>query len=165
MDPKVLIDRLERYSDFLTSIRDTDAKVWSSPIGEGKWSIHDIVAHIMMWDRNCVETRVRPANQGTTKPVAEELDGDAFNQRSALYGRTLTKERLIDQAARDRSELLRELRRLPSEAFGVQHGDGNCLTPKGYASFGVFLEQEFVFHDQHHMEQIQSYLDGRSRSS
>jgi len=52
---QVLIAQLEDLTSFLILLRNTDSSVWTAPIAKGKWSVPDIIAHIMAWDRNFME--------------------------------------------------------------------------------------------------------------
>ena len=156
-----LILELRRYSLLLLQLRDVDPDLAATEIAPGKWSIHDLVAHIMMWDRNFVENTGPRLLAGHSVLLAEDTDGQAFNDRAAAYGRTLDHQKLLDEAIRYRSELLTQLSQLPTEAFEKSPIADAAL------SLATFLQQMFVSHDQHHMTQIESYLENhgvRTRS-
>lgn len=151
-NPDELAARLEEYGTFLSSIGNIDNRVWSRPIREGKWSIHDIIAHIMGWDKNFVE-KILPDLLGRgSVPLEEDSDPQLFNNRSVEYGRTLTRQRLLEESLRYRSGLIAGLKKLPGEAFSAKVKVGKAMT------LSAFLERMFILHDQHHEEQIQSFL-------
>jgi uncharacterized damage-inducible protein DinB len=151
---KLLAD-LESYTVFLDNHRETDSEVWFSPIAEGKWSIHDIVSHIMMWDRHFLSESMRSIEAGEMVPLQEEGDYQTFNDRAVALGHRMGKTQLIDEAIRFRSELVARLRRLEAAAFTAPPASGRGMTLK------AFLQQMFVDHDRHHVGQIQSYLSQR----
>ena len=151
-DSAELIAQLKGYIRFLEELRETDSDVWSAPIGEGKWSIHDIVSHIMMWDKNFLEKNLSRMEAGESVPLKEDSDFQTFNDRAIVLGRKLNKIQLIDKAVRLRTELTTHLSRLPSEAFSTNFQSGNNMT------LATFLYQMFVSHDKHHTDQIIGYL-------
>jgi hypothetical protein len=150
-----LIVELETYIAFLESQRQTDPEVWFTPLAPGKWSIHDIVAHIMMWDRHFLSERMRGIEAGHMVLLQEQDDYQTFNDRAVAVGRRMSKEQLIDEATRSRSELVNHVRRLDRSAFGQGAASGNGM------SLIAFLQQMFVDHDKHHMEQIEGFLADR----
>jgi len=150
--PQDLISQMRDYTRFLAELGQVTAETVSAPMGEGKWSVHDVVAHIMAWDVNFLETTVLAIEAGQQPPIAEEADFQAFNERAAAVGRRMTKEHLLDKATRARVELVEHLQRLPSQAFpATQQG----ATTRDLAGF---LDRNFVSHDKHHVDQMKAYL-------
>lgn len=45
-----LISDLSEFLSFIRSLENLKDEIWFSPISKGKWSIHDIITHIMKWD-------------------------------------------------------------------------------------------------------------------
>ncbi len=154
-NPLDMIARLQDFAVFLSGLATRDTSVWAEPLDEGKWSIHDIISHIMMWDRHFVDEVVPGLHGNGHVTLAESADPEKFNARAVAYGRTLSHEKLLDEALHCRSELVSQLRTLPHEAFEMTPRDGNSMT------LSAFLERMFVSHDRHHMQQIESYLARR----
>ena len=152
MPHKKLIADLGTYIEFLDNHRRTDTEVWFSPITPGKWSIHDIIAHIMMWDRHFLSETMRGIEAGQMLPIEEEDDYQAFNDRAVAVGHKMSKDQLIDEAIHVRTELVARLGRLERGAFSAAPVSGKGMT------LGSFLQQMFVDHDRHHVEQITKYL-------
>ena len=155
MPHRKLITDLESYREFLDSCRDTDSEVWFSPIEPGKWCVHDIVAHIMMWDRHFLSESMRHIETGRMVPLEETEDYQAFNDRAVAVGHKMSKDQLIDEAIRFRAELVARLRGLEHSAFSEPPASGKGKT------LGAFLRQMFVDHDRHHMEQIANHVSPR----
>ena len=149
--PSELIAGLEDYVEFLKGLRRVDRRVWTSPMGTGKWSIHDTLAHIMGWDRNLVE-RILPCLAAASPPPPDVGDGDAFNKQSVQYGRSLDKEGMLEESIRYRSELIAGLKALPLEAYHARISPGRSET------LSALLDQEFIGHDRHHEAQIRAVL-------
>ncbi len=149
---------LGEYSNFLLGLRKLDEKVFIEPIAEGKWSVRDMVAHIMMWDKNCVEKTLKSLNKGQQAELKEDVDPQSFNERSVAYGRTLTQREVLDQSLYYRSELIFQLTQLPAETFEADNQAINSMT------LSEFIDRLFISHDQHHMKQIEAFLSRLSRA-
>lgn len=151
-DAKMLIAELGKYSQFLSELRDVDPGLFTAEMAPGKWSIHDLISHIMMWDRNFVEKTGPGLLAGAPVSLEEDMDPQSFNDRAATYGRTLDHGKLLDEALHYRSELLSQLSQLPTEAFDKPS------TTHDRMSLATFLQQMFTSHDDHHMTQVEAYL-------
>ena len=149
----MIVAELRKYSQFLLELRDVDPELLATEMAPGKWSIHDLISHIMMWDRNFVEKTGPGLLAGAPVSLEEDVDPQAFNDRAATYGRTLDHHRLLDEALHYRSDLLSQLSQLPIEAFDKPSQAHDQM------SLATFLQQMFTSHDDHHMTQAESYLD------
>jgi len=112
-----LVEELQNYTKLLNRLHGVDDKVFITPISDGKWSIRDIVVHIMMWDKDCVDKTLTKLNSGEDVILEEDVDPLSFNNRAVEYGRTLSKKDVIDQSLLRRNQLASQLNRLPAEAF------------------------------------------------
>jgi len=105
----MLIAELRKYSQFLLELRDVDPGLLAAEMAPGKWSIRDLISHIMMWDRNFVEKTGPGLLARAPVSLEEDMDPQAFNDRAVAYGRTLDHNKLLDEALHYRSELLSQL--------------------------------------------------------
>ncbi len=112
-----LIAQLAEYSRFIVKLRSIDEQLFTMPISEGKWSVRDIVVHIMMWDKNCVQKTLKNMVDGEQVELEEEADPQSLNERSVEYGRTLTPQEALDQSLYHRSDLISKLSSLPGKTF------------------------------------------------
>lgn len=153
-DPVILISQLQEWTPFLGSLQKLDPSLWIAPIEKGKWSIRDIVAHIMAWDKNFLEKVIPRLLKQEAVSLEEDMDVQGFNDRAVEYGKTLSQEQLLDEAVFNRTRIIAELKKLPEEAFFA-------VVP-GSDSFALFafLQNMFVAHDAHHQKQIEKYLTG-----
>ncbi|MGG6310404.1 DinB family protein [Paenibacillus macerans] len=137
-------DLLRQFGEWSVFVQDMKELDWSKPVSEGKWAIHDVVGHIMMWDQYFWEEAISPITAG--KPVTvKELDFDAFNRNAAAFGKTKTKEELIELALRYRSMIIDQIKSFDEERFSKEYGN---FTVESYL-------RDFIWHDRHHMSQIQ----------
>ncbi len=152
--PHDLLSRMLGFCDFLAELGDVGAEVLLSPMAEGKWSVQETIAHIMIYDESFLRTVVLPIHAGKRPHLADPQANQAFNEKAAARGRKLTKARLLGRAARARRKLVDHLRRLPAEAFRtkLQGAPGDLAD---------LLDEDFVTHDRNHVERMRAFLQGR----
>lgn len=147
-----LIEQFSYFVAYVDSLRLTDDEKWTAPIAEGKWSVRDIVAHMMLWDRYFLEGAIQPiADQ--KEITTSELDFDEFNKRAVDYAKTKSKEEIIGEAIKYRREILSLLKSFTNENFMKAHedADGNPFTIHQYVN-------DFIWHDQHHIGQMKNVM-------
>lgn len=151
-DQHNLIKQLEGYVAFVASLREIDTIRWTASISDGKWSVRDIISHIMMWDKNFLDKFVPKLQNHEPVTLEEDTDVQGFNDQAVEYGQTLTQSQLLDEAIFYRSEIVSQLRKLPKPAFLMFFPGRNSFT------LASFLTDIFVSHDAHHKKQIQQFL-------
>ena len=151
-DPHNLIEQLEGYVVFIASLREIDTIRWTASISEGKWSVRDIISHIMMWDKNFLDKIVPKLLNQEPVTLEEDTDVQGLNDQAVEYGKTLTQNQLLNEAIFYRSKIVYQLRKLPKPAF--------LMVFPGHDSFTLasFLKDLFVSHDAHHKKQINQFL-------
>jgi uncharacterized damage-inducible protein DinB len=155
---QLLIEQLQNLTSFLISLRRIDGTVWTDHITQGKWSVSDIVAHIMAWDKNFLEKIIPKLLRREQVMLEEDTDVQGFNNRAVEYGRTLNQEQLLDKAIFYRSQIVSQLKNLPEDAFSTTVPATNSFT------LSSFLQNMFVSHDTHHKKQIKEYLSRREKA-
>lgn len=152
-EAEMFVEELGALLEFLSSLKAIDPGILEREIAPDEWSVHDIVAHIMMWDKNFVEKTGPALLKGDSVPPGVDIDGQAFNDQAVEYGKHLDHNRLLEDASRYRSKLLQQLAEMPDKAFQQLVGGTNSRLP-----LSALLRQEFVLHDRQHIEQIKAYL-------
>jgi hypothetical protein len=156
-DPQGLMSHMRDYTNFLSEIGQIPAEVLSAPMAVGKWSVQEMVAHIMAWDMNFLQTAVLPLEAGEKPRIADEEDFQAFNERAAAVGRQMPKDQLLGKAVDARIQLIEHLGKLSAETFQTKQ-QGRIDT-----DLAEFLERNFVSHDKSHLSQMRAYLASRRR--
>lgn len=146
---------MQDFCGFLTELGDVTAADLLSPMAEGKWSVQEVVAHIMTYDESFLLSVVLEIESGGTPRVPDPADNQSFNEKAAALGRALTKAQLLSRAATARRELVDHLQRLPLEPRRAGE-QGPAV-----ADLVELLDRDFVAHDDHHVEQVRRYLQGR----
>jgi hypothetical protein len=151
-----LIQSFEQWISFTSNLENLNEVVWDSSIEAGKWTIKDIVSHIMLWDKYFYEEAI--GKIASDKPVTlTHLNYDDFNSKAITYGRTITSDELIEKTIFNRKRIIEDIRTLSEEAINRNYidGDGNVFNIPQYL-------KDFIWHDQHHMNPIKEYLGGIS---
>jgi uncharacterized damage-inducible protein DinB len=149
------IKKYQRYISFVESLRNLDEELWTTPIAENKWSVRDIIGHIMFWDKYTQEEAIMKIK--TNQPVTvDDVNIDEFNQKAVEYVKTTDKDEIINHTVQYRQEIIETLKILSEETFFNNYIDssGNNF------SINNFLE-EFITHDDHHKRQIEKFLNSR----
>jgi hypothetical protein len=140
---------LGKWSAFVSGLLSCNEDVLCEPIA-GKWSIRDIVSHIMGWDQNFLNTLEQIINNEDVL-LEEHHDVQAFNEASVAFGRKMNPHDLLREAISRREQLICKLNRISEAAFTRQF-------PNSPYTLESFLQTMFVDHDRHHEEQIRKFL-------
>ena len=152
VNQEILITQLQDFTSFLISLRKIDDQEWTAPIGKGKWSVSDIIAHIMAWDKNFLEVVIPKLLKRELVILEEDTDVQGFNNKAVKYGRTLNQEQLLEKAVFYRSQIVTQLKKIPEDAFSTTGPGTNSFT------LSSFLQNMFLSHDTHHKRQIEEHL-------
>ncbi|WP_159881682.1 DinB family protein [Paenibacillus puerhi] len=142
---------LNEFSDYLLwveNLKETAQDLWLKPISTGKWSLREILAHIMYWDRNSLEIMVPNMSEGAKLFF---VDIEKYNQEAAVFAQSYNSlEVLIDDLIMTRKQLLSLLEEKYNNAtkFTI---DNQNYTYKKFVNV-------FIHHDEHHKKQIEAFL-------
>lgn len=151
-ETKELIKSFEEWIFFIHSVRELSEEIWDSSIESGKWTVRDIVSHIMLWDKYFYEEAI--VNIATDKLLTlKHLNYDDFNRKAMDYGRTLKTNELIEMTIFCREKIIEDINRLSDEVIDQNYlvGDNNLFNISQYL-------KDFIWHDQHHMKPLKEYL-------
>jgi len=148
-----LLHAFSRFIPFVETLRIMPGVHWTKPMGTEKWSVSEVVAHILLWDRYFLDTAIIKIATGEPLTV-QHLDFDVFNNDAAPYAAAVEQKQLINEAIDCRTEILRLIGRIPATEMELEYtdGDGNPFTILGYL-------ESFVDHDAQHRREIEAFLD------
>ncbi|MDQ0496046.1 DinB family protein [Paenibacillus brasilensis] len=106
-----LLEEFKEWICFVSEIREMD---WQIKIAEGKWSVHDIVSHILLWDKYFFEAAINPILNNMPLTLTQ-LDFEKFNQDAVEFGKTKTKEELIEMTIQYRNMILQSIESLEDD--------------------------------------------------
>lgn len=141
----------EMYSDWLLGLKKLDDSSWFMPVSEGKWSVAAIVSHLLFWDRHCFAEKFPYFKEGSK--ITGYPDFQEYNQSAKEYAHSgVSKDSLINEIIAERNQYQTYLDALKEEDLGVSvEIGGHQIT------IGAFLN-DFMDHDLHHQEQINTFL-------
>jgi len=151
-ETKELLNTFEEWIKFARSLRELSADIWKSSIEPGKWTIKDIVCHIMLWDKYFYDEAIHKIATG--KPVTlKHIDFDEFNQEAVVYAATISVEELLEKTAYHRECIISDIRSMAEELINQNFidGDGNNFNVTQYL-------KDFIWHDQHHMNPLKESI-------
>lgn len=148
-----LIEEFRAFIPYAKRLSDeVDEQSWNEPIAEGKWTIKEIVSHILLWDIYFYEEGIAKIKRGESLTV-KHLDYDEFNAGAPVYAASRSKQEVVDDLIRHRSAIIDIIAGLAEEDYTkvYKDGDGNPFTIQGYL-------EGFVSHDADHRKQIDTSL-------
>ncbi|MCM3663229.1 DinB family protein [Mesobacillus subterraneus] len=144
----------QHYTEFdiwVNSLREVTDTEWQMPLGEGKWSVAAVVAHLLFWDKYSLEERFPYFKEGAELPSYPDFQG--INDRAREYAeKTATKEDVLDELLAVRKEYLKMLEQMDSEKLAVSFKISNHQL-----TIGKYFE-DFIQHDIHHQMQVNQTL-------
>jgi uncharacterized damage-inducible protein DinB len=146
-------DLLEQFAEwlaFMEGLTAIDELKWNSPISEGKWSIRDIVSHIMLWDRYFHEGSIDKIASGHALTLTMQgIDFNEFNHNAIKFSKTQQKNDLIQQSKAIRSKIITQLEQIDAADYHKEYVDKD-----GHPFVIYEYLLDFIGHDRHHMKQF-----------
>ncbi|AST92518.1 MULTISPECIES: DinB family protein [Sutcliffiella] len=142
----------QQFAETLNAVQmlsNKDESILLEPIGEGKWSQKEIIAHLYYWDKFNLEVMVPKMSDGANLP--QFPDHDEYNKLAIDTLEKYTVHTIIQYFVETRNELLQKIKNVPSDIkFTIGKG-------KRQYSAESFIKM-FLKHDAHHIEQINGKL-------
>ncbi|MGE1126572.1 DinB family protein [Bacillus wiedmannii] len=159
MGENKIINDFNEYSIWINILKGMKEELWVAPISEGKWTIGEIVSHIMNWDDYLLRETLSSVRDGQGMDFP---DFETNNKLASSYAKSgISKMKLLEEAKAKRELLVNELRLLsagnlkkPLTANGVSHCP-HTGTPYSL----IYIIKEFVDHDNHHKRQVMHFLN------
>lgn len=143
---------LKEFSDFLLwveNLKETAQDLWLKPVSAGKWSLREILTHIMYWDKNSLEMMVPNMSEGAQLFF---VDIEQHNQEAAGLAQSYNSlDVLIDDLIMTRKQLLGLLEEKYNDATNFTIDNENYTYKK-------FVDI-FIHHDEHHKKQMEGLLE------
>ncbi|HGH7175768.1 TPA: DinB family protein [Bacillus wiedmannii] len=159
MGENKIINDFNEYSIWIHTLKGMKEELWVAPILEGKWTIGEIVSHIMNWDDYLLRETLSSVKDGQGM---EFPDFDTYNKLASNYAKSgISKMKLLEEAKAKRDLLVKELRLMPVGNLKeplTANGESHC-PHTGIPYSLIYIIKEFVDHDNHHKRQIIDYLN------
>jgi len=145
-----IIERYEHSIEWVRNLQQLSESKWRKPIAEGKWTIAEVVGHLIPWDQFVIENRIPYFFQNKElpkSPIVSEVNGQA-----AHTSRIRSKEETIEAFISCRKVLLEKIQTIDDSLWGEEITIGKTKLTL-YQYFSGLLE-----HDEHHFQQITNAL-------
>lgn len=141
----------QEFGQWIEEVKELETRgeaFWDQPLGEGKWTVREMVSHMVEWDRYSYENGVQKVLLGE-ETTFERQDDDAFNAQAAELGRQCSAAELTADAVAIREQLIQAYRKLSDEDFAKTYTQANGEKFQATEQLGGF-----TWHDRHHMAQV-----------
>lgn len=135
------------WAEELTSLSE---RQWRTPIEKDKWTIAEVLGHLIPWDEFVLNQRLPSLLQDV--PLLEKPNAEEINQKAAAESRSREQGETIALFTEGRMRLLEILGEIPDELWTQEFQIGK-VPQSLYHYFRGLAE-----HDLHHMGQIQKAL-------
>ena len=143
----------QHYRDFdqwADSLRELQDGEWHKPLGDGKWSVAAVVAHLLLWDEYSLQERFPFFKEGAELPSYPDFQ--SVNDRAREYTDMTSKEQILDELLEARKGYHELLGQMNSEKLAVSFKiSTHSLTVEEYIA-------DFIQHDLHHQKQVNEML-------
>jgi len=147
MNKEEILTHQQTYQSWLETLKDMPEELAAAPYSEGKWSPKEILMHMAEWDRYTREERLPHMKEGAE---LKDIPFEPFNERAAEEGRKRTFAEIIEYAKTERQKVHQHLLGIDETEWTKEFKIGNDpMTILHYFA-------DFVWHDNHHKEQIES---------
>lgn len=150
-----LLRKFGEWISFVVDLGKYNEQIWDQRIVADKWTVREVVIHILRWDDYFFEEAIAKAGAGLPLTV-KHLDYDVFNLSARTYGKTAAIADLVHQAVQSRHRIIAVLSGLTEEQYTATYrdADGQPFEAEQYL-------KDFIGHDQHHINQIKQRIHFR----
>ncbi|MFQ3546225.1 DinB family protein [Halobacillus rhizosphaerae] len=146
-----IIDHYEQSLTWVHSLTDMTDENWRLPISPGKWSVAEVIRHLVAWDKFVLNERLPYIFTQQKMPVAP--NSEVINAQAAIQARDEEKSDTIESFCDTRRLLLQAISHFEVEEFTQDvHMRSRTITLYDY-----FIELKE--HDDHHINQIKELLE------
>jgi uncharacterized damage-inducible protein DinB len=143
--------RLRELALFARSLGNVAFDPWHRPIRPGKWSVHEILGHIWLWDTYNLEFMIPFIKEDAELRFANHA---SINGNAEWFARTIGKADMIRNVTKTREELVQA-------CLAAYDKETRFYVGEKRLGMDDFLQKYIIDHDRHHRKQIEAYIGGR----
>ncbi|GAA0355428.1 DinB family protein [Bacillus horti] len=145
------MEEFETFVDYVSNLKVISEEQWITPLGEGKWTLKEMVCHLWNWDQYNLEEMVPLMEDGAALPPF--IDIEKHNQEALRKAAEFKDgEAVLVAFLETRKAFVHALKKKYDSSMKFTIGKG-----KRKYSIDGFLKI-FVHHDQHHKKQLTPFL-------
>ncbi|MDP3880607.1 MAG: maleylpyruvate isomerase N-terminal domain-containing protein [bacterium] len=135
--------------DFIAYLKALKPKDWEVMVTD-KWTVKDLVAHLIGWEKECSETFDKVITTGKQPWFMETDNYDEFNARSVEFYNSYSPEELIIEWQSWQSKLEGKI-----QTFGADK-------IRKSKNLNYLFDEGVNNHNSHHLKQIQAALKNKN---
>ena len=145
------LNLLEEFRDWVkTQLKAVPEEKWFVPIGPGKWTLHQLLGHLIFWDQYTLEEMAPKMEDGSVLFFIKIQD---LNDQSKKFSESIgSKSEMIDCFLEKRGRLI--------DYFSTHADEGLSFTVDDRPCSQAEYLHIFTHHDGEHKEQIDAFLKG-----
>jgi hypothetical protein len=147
-----LLEEFNQWVLFVQLLQQQKDDIWNISLQDGKWSIREIVSHIMLWDKFFFEEAIDKIFNKSTLTI-QHINFDEFNSKAKIYGKTTDMSEISEKAIFYRVQIIKQIKSFTDKEYMETYidADGKPFNVTQYL-------KDFIWHDQHHIIQMQNML-------
>lgn len=160
-EAELLLKIKDEYKGLYGTVANLDAETLSNSLGEGEWTIKDILAHIAAWEDVLVRFHIQaqPFDQVIGLEGADywEASEDEVNEHFYQAHRDWTGERVLSYLQATHENLIKALEALPEDRLGEPTAHPG-LDPRTLSPLVDYVIGNTTDHYQEHYATIQEII-------
>ncbi|MFJ7934452.1 DinB family protein [Sporosarcina sp. NPDC096371] len=147
------------YQDSINRVnhlRHLSEEQWRTPIAEDKWSIAEVIGHLILWDKFVINDRLPFIFEGKELPKSPNVH--ETNAQASFISIRRSKEKTIAEFVSVRQVLIGRINELDERVWLDEFAIGTTMM-----SLFTYLSG-LIEHDEHHFSQIENVLKEKNDS-
>jgi hypothetical protein len=147
----IIIVHYENSIDWVNKLNTLSENQWRTPIGKDKWTIAEVIGHLIPWDKFVINERIPYILENTILPPS--LNTSEFNLKASIIAQRRSKEETIEEFILIRHQLIDTINKIDNRLWYEIFSIGTS----SMSLFNYFLG--LIEHDNHHFQQICKVLN------
>ncbi|MFC3748567.1 DinB family protein [Paenibacillus sp. GCM10012306] len=141
------------WINFAKNLSKYEEQSWLTPLGPDKWTVKEVVGHIVLWDKYIHNEVTRAILHNSPLGLSNAEEIEEFNRKAGEWALSKTKDEILTDLISSREAVLEDLQAISEEAFTNVYNDvdGNPFVLKDFIV-------EMTRHDHHHRAQVERVL-------
>ncbi|KGR81801.1 DinB family protein [Lysinibacillus odysseyi] len=145
-----IVELYEQTINWVKELKEVSDEQWRMPVAPGKWTIAEVIGHLIFWDLFVLEKRLPFFFEKCILPASPNVD--VTNRLASEESKIKTKEELIISFVATRTKLVSAIKKIPDENWNSQLS----LKSKEITLMDYFAG--LLDHDCRHFDEIRAAL-------
>ncbi|UOQ43683.1 DinB family protein [Halobacillus salinarum] len=146
-----LLKHFKGSIDWVQALSSIAEENWRLPIEPGKWSVAEVISHLVAWDKFVLNQRIPYLFTHQEMPAAPDVE--VVNEEAAIQARAEEKEDTIERFCEERRHFVQVLHHFEESDFEKEI----LIRSKPMTLYDYLLG--LAEHDNHHFTQIAKLIE------